>query len=104
MVKNLSVVQENQVASVVSDSDPMDWSALGSPVHGILQARILGWVAMPPSRGNSLWCRRPGFNPWVRKMPWRRKWQPTPVFLSGESHGQRSLVSYSTWDCRVGHN
>ena len=35
-------------------------------------------------------CRRHGFNPWVRKIPWRRKWQPTPVFLPGESHGQRS--------------
>jgi len=35
------------------------------------------------------------FNPWVRKIPWRRKWQPTPVFLSGESHGQRSLAGYS---------
>ena len=35
------------------------------------------------------------FNPWVRKIPWRRKWQPTPVFLPGESHGWRSLVGYS---------
>ena len=32
---------------------------------------------------------------------WRRKWQPTPVFLTGESHGQRSLVGYSPWGCRV---
>ena len=39
--------------------------------------------------------RRPGFDPWVGKIPWRRKWQPTPVFLPGESHGQRSLVGYS---------
>ena len=39
-------------------------------------------------------CRRPGFNPWVRKVPWRWKWQPIPVFLPGESHGQRSLVGY----------
>ena len=38
--------------------------------------------------------RRPGFNPWVRKIPWRRKWQPTPIFLPGESHRQRSLASY----------
>ena len=33
--------------------------------------------------------------PWVRKIPWRRKWQPIPVFLPGESHGQRSLAGYS---------
>ena len=42
--------------------------------------------------------RRPkkcGFDPWVRKIPWRRAWQPTPVFFPGESHGQRSLVGYS---------
>ena len=39
-------------------------------------------------------CGRPGFNPWVRKMPWRNKWQPTPVFLPGKFHGQTSLVGY----------
>ena len=39
-------------------------------------------------------CRRHGFNPRVRKIPWRRKWQPTPVFLPGKSHGQRSLAGY----------
>ena len=44
------------------------------------------------------------FDPRVRKILWRRKWQPTPVFLPGESHGRRSLVGYSLWDCRVGHN
>ena len=38
-----------------------------------------------------------GFDPWVGKIPWRRKWQPTPVFLPGEFHGQRSLVGYSLW-------
>ena len=43
---------------------------------------------LPPNAGYT------GFDPWVRKIPWRRKWQPTPVFLPGEFHGQRSLVSY----------
>ena len=37
------------------------------------------------------------FNPWVGEIPWRRKWLPTPVFLPGESHGQRSLAGYSLW-------
>ena len=36
-------------------------------------------------------------NLWVRKISWRRKWQPTPVFLSGKSHGRRNLVGYSPW-------
>ena len=50
-------------------------------------------------------CRRCGLNPWVRKIPWRRKWQPSSVFLPGKSHGQRSLAGYSSWGCkRVGHD
>ena len=40
---------------------------------------------------------RPGFHLRVRKVPWRRKWQPTPVLLPGECHGQRSLAGYSPW-------
>ena len=45
------------------------------------------------------------FDPWVGKMPWRRKWQPTPVFLPGRFHGQRSLVGYSPWGSqRVRHD
>ena len=44
-------------------------------------------------------------DPQAGKIPWRRKWQPTPVFLPAESHGQRSLVGYSLWGCkRVGYN
>ena len=43
---------------------------------------------------------RPGFDSWVGKIPWRRKWLPTPVFLPGESHGQRSLNGYSPRDCK----
>jgi len=40
-------------------------------------------------------CIAGGFNPWVGKIPWRRAWQPAPVFLLGESHGQRGLAGYS---------
>ena len=40
------------------------------------------------------------FDPRVRKIPWRRVWQPTPVFLPGESPGHRSLAGYSPWGCR----
>ena len=42
-------------------------------------------------------CRRYKFYPWVGKIPWRRKWQPTPVSLPGKSHGRRSLVGCSPW-------
>ena len=44
--------------------------------------------------------QRSRFDPWVRKITWRRKWQCTPVFLPGEFHGWRSLVGYSTWGCK----
>ena len=43
-------------------------------------------------------CRRHRFNPWIRKMPWRSVWHPTPVLLPGKSHGRRSLVGCSPWD------
>ena len=49
---------------------------------------------------SSCQCRRHkrcGLDPWVRKIPWRKEWQPTPVFLRGKSQGQRSQLGYSSW-------
>ena len=54
-----------------------------------------------PANAEDMRCE---FDPWVRKVLWRRVWQPIPVLLPGESHGQRSLVGYSTWDRRAGHD
>ena len=52
-----------------------------------------------------LLCRKRRLRPWVRKIPWRKKWHPTPVVFPGKSHGQRSLAGYSPWDfVRVGHD
>ena len=51
-------------------------------------------VKNPPANAGDM---RHKFDPWVRKIPWRRAWQPTPVFLPGESHGQKSQVGYSSW-------
>ena len=45
-------------------------------------------------------CKRWRFSPWAGKIPWRRKWQPTPVLLPGKSHGRRSLAGYSPWGRR----
>ena len=47
-----------------------------------------------------LQCRRHGFDLWVGKIPWRKAWQPIPVFFPGEYHGQRSLMDYSTQGCK----
>ena len=48
----------------------------------------------PDSKASCLQCRRPGFDPWVGKIFWSRKWQPTPGFLPGKFHGQRGLAGY----------
>ena len=102
--------------------DPMDCGPSGSSVHGILQARILEKVAIPSSyfygkprlyivyykyffiaflvaqtERICLQYRRAGFDPLLGKIPRRRKWQPTLVFLPGELHGQRSLVGDNPW-------
>ena len=45
-------------------------------------------------------CRRPDFDPWVEKIPWRGKWQSIPIFLPGKFHGQRSLAGYSACGCK----
>ena len=57
------------------------------------------WV-LPGGLGRKESTCNAGFNSWVRKIPWRKKWQPTPVFLPGKSHGQRSLAGYSSRGCR----
>ena len=80
-----------------------------SPLHN--NSHVWPWKAIFPGsvcdQGLPRWlngkestcqCRRHGFDPWVGKIPWRWKWQPTPVFLPRKSHGQRSMVGYSPWD------
>ena len=76
--------QENFILCLVWDE--YSWSA-----RGVLPS---GGSAL---KGSARQGRRCGFNPWVRKIPQRRAWQPTPVFLPGGFHGQRSLVGYSPW-------
>ena len=108
--------------------DPMDCSLPGSSVHGIFQVRITGVgnhsliqrilltqglnpgllycrqilggsvVKNPPANPGDI--RDSGFDPWGRKIPWSREWQPAPVFLPGKFHGQRSLAGYSPWGCK----
>ena len=109
--------------SDMTDCDPMDCSLLGLSGHGISQARILGWVDIPsekamaphssilawkipwteePGRLQSMGSLRVGHD-WATSlslftfMHWRRKWQPTPVFLPGESQGPGSLVGCHLW-------
>ena len=126
LLQCMKVKSESEVAqSCPTPSDPMDCSPPGPYIHGIFQARVLEWGAIAFSvlllfkkstqmvlegfpGGTSgkeptcqcRRCKRCEFDPWVRKVPWRREWQPTMVFLPGESHGQKSLVGYSPWGCK----
>ena len=72
----------------------MSWTCIHSS-SGTLSV-LIPWIYL------SLTCqhrrhKRPGFCLWFMKIPWRRAWLPTPAFLPGESHGQRSLAGYSSW-------
>ena len=60
----------------------------------ILKMGLPWWLS---SEESACQCRRQGLDPWVKEIPWRRKWQPTPVFLPKKSHGQSRLVGYSPW-------
>ena len=69
------------------------WSSV---VARFWESGLLWWLS---TKESACQCRRPGrhrFNPWFRKIPWRRACQPPPVFWPGESHGQRSLAGYSS--------
>ena len=93
-------VQFNSVAqSCPTVCNPMDCSTSGFPVHTMtwhyvsLPGGISGKEPTCQCRG----CKRKEFDPWIGKILWRREWQLPPVFLPRESHGQKSLVGYSTW-------
>ena len=63
------------------------------------------WVNQPAMQETACNAGLPGFDPWVRKIPWRRKSQLTPVFLPGKSHGHRSLRGFTVHEVmRVGYN
>ena len=119
LLQCMKVKSESEVTqSCPTLSNPMDYRLPGSSIHEIFQARVLEWGAItfsvmkyylaikegfPGSASGkepACQCRRHKkhrLDRWVRKIPWRRVWQPTPVFLPGESHRQRSLVGYGPW-------
>ena len=89
-LQNISVTHRHWVQVVICISS--------SSLSLLSRIPLLGFPGGTSGKGPACQCRRPkrpGFDPWVGKIPWRRAWQPTPVFLSGESHGQRSLARYS---------
>ena len=83
LVKNLPAMQETPVR-FLGQEDPLE---KGSATH----SSILGLPWWHRWQRIHLQCGRPGFDPWVGKIPWRRAWQPTPVFLPGESPLDRGV-------------
>ena len=89
--------------------NPRDGGAWWAAVYGVTQS----WTRLTrlssssgssrgSSRGKESACqcwrqKKCEFDPWIRKLPWRRVWQPTSVFLPGDSHGQKSLAGYLSW-------
>ena len=65
-------------------------------IHAIFMV-CMGLPQCLSGKESTCQCRRQEFDPWVGKISWRRKWQPTLVFLPGKSHEQRSLTGYSPW-------
>ena len=93
----------------------MDREAWHDAVHGVTKSlmwlshwtELNWWYVLRLLRWLRQWricpqSRRPGFDPWVGKIPWRREWQPTAVFFPGVIHGLRSLTGYRPCGCRVG--
>ena len=113
MKQNLKTLQKNLHWLLESE-----WNKSGTnflPCEFFSESLYLQWcIIIGGFSGGSAYNKEPncqyrrrkrcGLNPCVRKMPWRRKWQTTPIFLPGESHGQRILAGYSPWRCRVKHN
>ena len=94
--RNVNCVAHPKKASV--DLTDTTWREEMAPVN-------LGLPWWLSGKEPTCQCRRCGFHSQVGKIPWRRKWQPTPVFLPGKSHGQRSLGDHSLWSRkRVRHN
>ena len=95
-------VSLSELRELVMDRGPGVLRFMGSQRVGHEWATELNWTERYSQASlvaqvinKCLQCRRQSFDPWVGKIPWRGKWQPTPVFLPGKSHGQRSLVGYS---------
>ena len=97
-VKNLPAMWETQVWFGEGNGTPLQCSCLENPRDGGAWWAAIYGVAQSRTRLKRL-SSSSRFDSCIRKIPWRREWQSTPVFLPGEFHGQRSLAGYSLWAC-----
>ena len=104
-VRDVSLIPRSGRSPGEGNGYPLQCSCLANPMdRGAWQAMVQRveesqtWLKWPSTYPH---CRRPEFDSRVGKIPWKREWQPTPVFLPGEFHGQKSLVDYSPWGHEV---
>ena len=86
--------KEAPIANILSCMMLLSFAAFNPVCHYVRASQVALVVKNPPANAGDKRC---GFDPWVGKIPWRRSWQPTAVFLPGESYGPRSLLGYSPW-------
>ena len=80
-----------------SVNDLIKIAVLGCDLHKSNQRKGLPWWLSGKESSCNAGHKRYKFNPWIRKIPWKKAWQPTPVFLPGESYGQRSWQAPVHW-------
>ena len=100
LTDNHSTLQEllpQGVSGVLSGFKEKNLDLSGSPSFTLDISNISAASWWLSGKVATCQCRRHEFDPWVRKIPWRMEWHPTPVFLPGKSHGQKSLAGYSPW-------
>ena len=97
-----SLLLPSSRGSLVLHFLPLEWYHLPIWSWRFLLAILIParWRSGKEFAGQCRRLRRCGFDPWVRKILWNRKSQPTPVFLPGKFHGQGSLVGYRPWGCK----
>ena len=108
----LSIDTQNPTTLTTNFHRPLLKISQGSPPRWGNSPRLGSGLCHPPGllwclggQESTCQCRTHGSDPWVGKIPWRRKWQLTPAFLPVKSHGQKSLADSSPWGCkRAGHD
>ena len=96
-ISGWNLIQHEMALSLIWKTGHILCLPAPSSVFALHCGNVMGLPQWLSRSRTHLQCRRCRFNPWVRKISWKRAWQPTPVFLPGESHGQRSLVGFGPW-------
>ena len=89
LIRGVKIITHGNHARTLQSNQPSTCAETVPSTGGLLI-----WAGLREERTH-LQCGRRGLNPWIGNIPWRKKWQPTPVFLPGEPHGQRSPGGYS---------